>query len=444
MKGLLLIYLMTGVGTIGGLANPLIGLFVYVMFAVLRPQAIWGFAGDMNGLSRLVGVVTLLSWAFRSFGDRRIGRGRVIVASLLMFTLWMGLSALQATNTDESFAAVTELAKVVLPFLVGITLLNDEKYARWMMWTIVLSQGYVGFEMNWTYLTKGYNAAGEGFAGMDNNCLGVSLVSVIGPAMALGLAAKTWRGRALAAASVALILHATLLTYSRGAMVGLLGVALTAFIIMPKSPKFVGAVVVVGLLALRLTGPQLMARYATAVMSEEEGGDLGEGRLDLWLDCLAVLKSKPLFGVGPWNWRVVASQYGWTNGKSAHSVWMETAAETGAPGVLSLLSFFGLTALYLWPVARQRLTPENRYEMMMASGIIMGVAGFAISGQFVSLAGLEVPYYVAMVGVVLLKLKSRQQQAAPALARSTTPRLAMAGPPMRPAIGGIQSRAVPR
>ena len=40
---------------------------------------------------------------------------------------------------------------------------------------------------------------------------------------------------------------------------------------------------------------------------------------------------------------------------------------------------------------------------MVASGIIMSLVGFAVAGQFVSLGGLEIPYYVAMIGVVLLK-----------------------------------------
>ena len=51
--------------------------------------------------------------------------------------------------------------------------------------------GYVGFEMNLEYW-RGFNIAGEGFGGMDNNCFGVALVTTIGPAIALGLGAKTW------------------------------------------------------------------------------------------------------------------------------------------------------------------------------------------------------------------------------------------------------------
>src|SRR5260370_36050796 len=101
--------------------------------------------------------------------------------------------------------------------------------------------------MNLEYL-KGFNVAGDGFGGVDKHWFGVSLVSTIGPAIALGIGAKTWWERGFAAAAVALILHTTLLTFSRGAMVGLLIVGATAFVIMPKRPKNLAALALVVLI----------------------------------------------------------------------------------------------------------------------------------------------------------------------------------------------------
>jgi hypothetical protein len=69
MKGLIIVYALTVIGTVGAFRNPLIGLFVYVGFAVLRPQAIFSFAGDMDGISRIVGIATLISWALHGFGN---------------------------------------------------------------------------------------------------------------------------------------------------------------------------------------------------------------------------------------------------------------------------------------------------------------------------------------------------------------------------------------
>jgi len=313
------------------------------------------------------------------------------------------ISAFLALDTNRSFSSVSDVAKVWLPFLAGITLIKGEKEWRPLLWTIVLSQGYVGFEQNLNYLVKGYNSAQEGFGGMDNNFFGLALVTTIGPALALALTSKRIISRGLAALSTALILHTTLLTFSRGAMVGLLAVGVVMFALMPKKPAYIAGVVIVALLAARLTGPQLLARYGTTFASEEERDGSAESRVDLWKDCFKVIQRYPVFGVGPANWRTIASSFGWPEGKSAHSVWMETAAEIGLPGVLALFCFFSFTALKLVPVARMKQTPETRLESGAALGVILGITGFMVSGQFVSAPALEVAYYVSLVGLGILK-----------------------------------------
>src|SRR4029453_6906972 len=101
----------------------------------------------------------------------------------------------------------------------------------------------------------------------------------------------------------------------------------------------------------------------------------------------------------------------WSEGKSAHSVWMEAAAEVGVPGALALLLFFVIAAAKLWPIARTPQTAQKRYEVAGASSVILAIVGFAVSGQFVSASGLEVPYYTTMVGIGVLKGKRRQVEA---------------------------------
>jgi probable O-glycosylation ligase (exosortase A-associated) len=415
MKGLILTYLISVTGAVAALRYPLIGLQVYVGLAVLRPQAIFGFAGDLSNLSFLVGVAVLLGWLFQGFGSWSFGRGRPVVMALVAFVLWFVVSASQALEPSESFQSLEELSKFVLPFLVGVTLMKGEKDWRPMLWTIVLCQGYVGLEMHISYVVKDYNLAASGFAGMDNNCFGASLVTVLGPAIALMISSKTWVGRVAAGASAALILHTIMLTFSRGAMVGLLAVAVTAFVMMPKRPKFIGALVLTIAVAAYFTGPQLMDRYASTFVPGEERDASAESRLDLWKDCLEVIKEYPVFGVGPANWRVVARNYGWPEGKSAHSVWMETGAELGIPGALLLMLFFGSAIVRLWPVARARQTEANYYEVVLASGVVLAIIGFVVAGQFVSVPGLEVPYYVTMLGAAMLKSTSREDIAGAAM-----------------------------
>jgi O-antigen ligase len=176
-----------------------------------------------------------------------------------------------------------------------------------MLWTIVLCQGYVGFEMNLNYFGKGYNEAYLGFGGMDNNCFGAGLAASLGPAVALAIASKTWYSRAAASISAVLILHTALLTFSRGTMLGMVAVGLVAFVMMPKRPKHMAALFVTLLIAIRLTGPELAHRYSSTFVATEERDSSAESRIDLWRDCLTVIRQHPVFGVGPANWAIIAS-----------------------------------------------------------------------------------------------------------------------------------------
>jgi probable O-glycosylation ligase (exosortase A-associated) len=403
MKGLILVYLITIIGAVGALRYPLFGLNVYVGLAVLRPHFIFGFAGDLSGLSFFVGTAVLIGWTLQAFGSWRFGRARPVVFAFIGFVAWYIVSATQALDTAKAYESLWELAKFVLPFFVGVTLMEDEKDWRPLLWTIVLAQGYVGLEQNMNYLWKGRNSAADGFGGMDNNTFGASLITVLGPAIALMISSKSWYGRALAGASAALILHTILLTFSRGTMVGLLAVAVTAFVMMPKRPKYLAALALTVLVAIRFTGPELANRYWTTFAPAEERDQSAESRVDLWKDCIKVVKEYPVFGVGPANWRVIAANYGWPEGKSAHSVWMETAAENGLPGAVLLFLFFALALIRLWPIARSKLTETNHYHVVLASGVVLAIVGFMVAGQFVSVPGLEVPYYLTMLAAAMLK-----------------------------------------
>jgi O-antigen ligase len=132
--------------------------------------------------------------------------------------------------------------------------------------------------------------------------------------------------------------------------------------------------------------------------------------LDLWRDCFDVMVNHPLFGVGPDQWPFVAPQYGWSLGKEAHSLWFQTGAEVGFVGVLLLLVFYGTCVRRLWGLAREK--GSNKNDTMdpwlrdVARMVVASVLGFMIAAQFVTVEGLEIPYYVVLIGAGALKLLS--------------------------------------
>ena len=403
MYGLILIYALTAVASLAGLRYPVLAFYVYVGYSVLRPQFIWGWAGDLSNISFVVALSMLIGWVLKGFGSWRFGPGRSIVFALLIHAAWSALSALQAVSTPPATVALTALLKIVLAFLVGVTLLTTEREVRTLLWVIVAAQAYVGYELNMSYLAGNNVAQSQGFGGMDNNSIGIGLVATLGAAVGLLLSATTWRERTAALGAGLLIVHTVLLTFSRGAMLGLVAAGATAALIMPKRPRYIVAVAAGLAITLRLTGPELAARFESTFVETEQLDASSESRLELWRDCFAVAIAEPFFGVGPMNWPVIAENYGWPRGKEAHSVWMQTLAELGFTGVMALIAFYILTIVKLWSHLRRRRLIGLTTGMTLGFGIIISLAGYAVSAQFVSLLGLETPFYLVAAAVVLLK-----------------------------------------
>ena len=136
------------------------GLCVYVAFSVARPQLLYGWAGDMSGLSRVIGLAVLAGWAFKAFGHWSLREARLPVAALCGYFACVLLSAASASHQAVAWESVIEQFKFFLPFLAGITLIRTRAQVNALAWTMVVAQGLVGFEMNLSYL-RGFNQARE-------------------------------------------------------------------------------------------------------------------------------------------------------------------------------------------------------------------------------------------------------------------------------------------
>jgi hypothetical protein len=69
---------------------------------------------------------------------------------------------------------------------------------------------------------------------------------------------------------------------------------------------------------------------------------------------------------------------------------------------------------------------------MVATGIILAIVGFSVSAQFVSVRGLEPPFYVAMAGAVILKVRTQRARVpTPVTARAQTTPLTVRTPLVR-------------
>jgi O-antigen ligase len=241
---------------------------------------------------------------------------------------------------------------------------------------------------------------------MDNNCVAIAMVAGVGLAFFLGINAPNWWQKGLGLGAALLMGHAVLFSFSRGGMLALIITGVIGFVLLPKQPKHYLIFALAVAIGFRLAGDEVSQRFSTSFATEAERDSSAQSRLDMWRDCCDVMLKNPLFGVGPRHWPLIAHLYGWSVGKEAHSLWLQVGAEVGFVGLGLLLLFYGLTIVRLWPLMRtSSLVPDpwirDVARMVIASGI-----GFMIASQFVSLVGLELPYYVVLLGAGALKLTS--------------------------------------
>jgi O-antigen ligase len=182
---------------------------------------------------------------------------------------------------------------------------------------------------------------------------------------------------------------------------------MAAFVLIPKKP-FHYAIFTVGVLvALRLAGPATLERFGTAFSDKEQRDASAESRLDLWKDCVTLAMESPLVGVGPRHFPHYAGvRFGWPYGKEAHSLWFQGLAEQGFVGIGFLIAFYVICMWHLWPLTRESYRTSDPRTREMARMVIASLAGFMVSSMFVTLEGLELPYYVVLVGAALLKVSA--------------------------------------
>lgn len=191
-----------------------------------------------------------------------------------------------------------------------------------------------------------------------------------------------------------LLIAVLLLTFSRGGYLGLL-VSLAAFFMlswryfMPLTKKFVASGLLLALAILFLVGWPVLTRLA-ASFDLSEGSNLG--RLSVWQDSWAIIKFKPIIGVGLGNYSLAVDfNDEYRSAVTSHNLYLDLWAELG---------FFGLSAwLLILALAARAAWQKRQDEPAIAFGALAALAYF-ISHSFFETAIFN-PTALAFLMIVL-------------------------------------------
>ena len=406
MKGLIFTYALTYGGVLVSLFRPFTGLLIYICFSLIKPDVLWSYSVPAGNYSRTVFLGLFVGWMFARFGNWRFGRAAWSVAFLVFYVAWSALSATQAADQALAWSIVAETAKIAFPIVVALTLIESIEQVTQIVWTMVISLGYLALEFNLSYYSGENRLVTQGFAGMEEKTVAIMMVIGAGLAFFLAMTSTRMAAKLVAVGAAALMIHVPLFTFSRGGMLGLIAMMAMAFVLIPKRPIHFAFLIAVVAIGLRLAGPEVRAQFFTSFADERDRDYSAQSRVELWGQAWETIASRPILGIGPRQWqRWSQVRYNWENPKEVHNTWLQSGAELGVPGVGALILFYVTTGLGMWRLIRAKTygVVETTYARM----VLATLAGFAVTSQFITVYGLEAPYFTALVGAGLLKLTSQ-------------------------------------
>jgi probable O-glycosylation ligase (exosortase A-associated) len=386
------------------IVDPFWGVMLYYGLAVLRPQSIWEWSLPSgvrwSFMAAMVAVVTLVL-NFSSLKHRVIQRR--FIPMILLFGLFLLGSYLFALDRRIAGIVGWEYAKIIIMLVVASYVIRERWHIKYLGWMIFLCLTYLVYEVNSLYMfNHRLDIYHNGYGGLDNNGAALMLAMAVPFCYCFFLAERRWWRWGFFICIIP-VMHAVMLTYSRGAMLSTL-IAVVGMVIMTARKNLVQTVVVslvLGALVLSLAGPDVRKRFFSISKGERDAS--ARSRLDSWKAGWAIAKDYPMFGAGIRNANLLTKQYGADlYGRTIHNVYIQIAADSGIPAGLFYLSLVTFSIWRLWCAVHRTghllYDREDRWFHYTCLGAMWSLAIFAIGAAFLSFETFELPYLLMLIG----------------------------------------------
>jgi putative inorganic carbon (HCO3(-)) transporter len=397
--------------------RPYFGILMWTWVAYFNPHRFaWGAAYNFP-VALLIGGATLAGVPFSKSLNRRIFTGPVIL--LLVLWGWFGITYIHAsldpilsTHILASRAELIRVSKILLMTFMVILLVTSREKLRYLFLVTAFSIGFFAIKGTIFISRTGgeFRVYGPRDSFIeDNNALGMAINMSIPLFYFLARDEQNrWVRYALRLALFCAI-PAVLLTYSRGALLGLV-VVLGMLVLRSKQKIVAGFLMVVCAWAVLAFAPgKWMARMGTLFHGNLDSS--AELRLDAWRFSWDLAKSYPITGGGfktftPELFQHFSPQLGFAG---PHSIYFQTLGDHGFVGLALFLLLLGTSFYSLLLVRRQaRFLPSARWLIPYSLMLEVGLLAFMISGAFLELANFDL-FYQFIASTALLRILYRQE-----------------------------------
>ena len=423
--------------------HPVIGAYLWAWLGLMNPHKMtFGFARTLPW-ALLAAIFTLLAVAMTK--KRQAVPMTSIVVVQVLLVLHMGFTSFfSLASGSVPLDRFIFVFKIHLMLIVTWMLVCDAKQLRWLIWIVTMSVGFFGIKGGvWTIMTGGGGRVWGPPGGMleGNNELAVALVMLLPMVYYLRQTEPNkWVRHALIFAGVTMV-FAVLGSQSRGALLGLL--AMSFFLgIKGKYPVRTSlALLVFVALAIGFMPDTWSGRMESIQSYKADGSAMS--RIWSWTTLWNAALDRPLIGAGfGADNAVVFGRYAPMDGEFAvfrgsvfvaHSIYFQMLGEHGFVGLGLFLLLGAVTWLSAGRLARQsKDDPEfGSWMPLLMRMVQVSLVGYGAGGAFLSLAYLDVPYYImgfVVTAAALVRNRAKALVSAPANAT------AAAGRPPLPAV----------
>jgi putative inorganic carbon (hco3(-)) transporter len=298
--------------------------------------------GGVLTITKLLGVVCLGAFVLDWAATRRrlvVDPSHALVVLLLAISL---LSAVQASSESTAFTVATRYAGFVVLYVIVTQFVGEPDLQRRIVWVLSIAGSVAGALALANFVSGRALRVTPSYG--DPNDLAYMLAATL-PLTAWLLTRRT--SRALAATMFGVMLAATVLTLSRGALIALAAGAAWFVVTERRYRVLAGSAVVLIIASALVFGRSDNQRIGEAIRVKERVASSNvENRLHFWRVAVGLANDHPLLGVGPGNFPLYlyssAGQPQEATTYVVHDAYLEVAAEVGIPALALFLLFIGM------------------------------------------------------------------------------------------------------
>jgi len=385
-------------------------LFAFTIILYARPSEFYPSAITAS-IALVVGIITLAFYVPTQLGlHGNLSANLREVKLVLLFALLALLSVPLAMDRAQAWQDFSgTFIRCVVMFVVIVNVVRTEGRLKGLMFlglgaAIWLSVGAINDHRLGLSTVEGYRVAGRGTGIFGNtNDMALHLVTMFPIAIGFMLSAGGKGRRIAAGLCAALILAAIVLSYSRGAFIGLIVIGIFFATKLGRSNRLAIAlgILVLGIgFLLFAPGNYGMRMLSIFIPSLDPVGSATSRRAELFHSLYVALRH-PLLGIGMGNY---ASQMS-LRGLVTHNSYTQVAAELGLAALVCYTVFIVTPLRKLGQMARDVFAAQGASRFYyLTIGVQASLLAYAVSSFFLSVPYLWYVYYLVGYAVCLRRI----------------------------------------